>query len=85
MRKIVQILQEVASLGFGASSRQKRDDVKRRAETAIKTLHERALVLAHPDQDHDMGQVLQALALILEIQRDLAREQKRIIARLGHQ
>jgi hypothetical protein len=48
-------------------------------------LHERALVLAHPDQDHDMGQVLQALALILEIQRDLAREQKRIIARLGHQ
>jgi hypothetical protein len=39
------------------------DDVKRRAETAIKALHERALVVAHPDQDHDMGQVLQALAL----------------------
>ena len=61
------------------------DDVKRRAETTIKALHERALVLAHPDQDHDKGQVLQALALILEMQRDLAREQKRIIARLGHQ
>jgi hypothetical protein len=60
------------------------DDAMRRAETVLKRLHLRSLELQHPGQDHDMSETLQALALILEMQRDLAREQHRMIAMLGH-
>ena len=60
------------------------DDAMRRAGTVLTRLHQRSLELQHPGQDHDMSAVLQALALILEMQRDLAREQRQIIAMLDH-
>jgi hypothetical protein len=60
------------------------NDAMQRAETVLKRLHQRSLELQHPGLDHDMGEALQALALILEMQRDLAREQRRIIEILSH-
>jgi hypothetical protein len=58
-------------------------DLLQRIDPVIKALHMRALALAHPDQNHDMSEIFQALALILEMQRDLALEQTQILARLG--
>jgi len=58
------------------------EDVMRRADAVLKRLHLRSLELQHPGQDHDMSEALQALALILEMQRDLGHEQHRIIAML---
>jgi hypothetical protein len=52
------------------------EDLMARMGAAIKKLHERALVLGHPSKDHDMADVLQALALIMEAQIDLARGQR---------
>jgi hypothetical protein len=50
------------------------DDIIQRAQAALERLHKRSLALAHPNQNNDMGEALQALALIMELQIKIARQ-----------
>jgi hypothetical protein len=59
------------------------NDAIPRAELAMIRLHQRALTLAGPGGDSDKVDIMQALALILEMQRDLALEQSRIATMLS--
>ena len=47
-------------------------DVMNRAQKVLTRLHERAFALSHPNRNHDMAEVLQGLALVLEMQREIA-------------
>ena len=60
-------------------------DLMQRLETMIHRLHDRALVLSHPKQDSDMGLALQAIALSLEAQRDLAHQLRQIAEKQANQ
>ena len=60
------------------------DDAIHRAETAMVRLHERALALSHLHEGQDISQIMQALALILEMQCGLSREHSRISQKLEH-
>lgn len=61
------------------------DDLRERLEAMQITLHRRAIELAHPRQNNDLGEVFQGLALIMETLASLDREQRRIAAKLSHQ
>lgn len=58
------------------------DDAGFRANKVIERLNLRVLELKKPDQQ-DMSDALQALTLVLEMQVDLAREQRQISERLS--
>lgn len=60
------------------------DDLMKRSDAAINRLHRERLAFEHPNKNHEIGEIFSALALLLEMQRDLAREQRRIIAMLDH-
>lgn len=59
-------------------------DTVRRAGAMLTKLHHRTLALARSDQDADWGLVMQALALVLEMQLELSREQGRVSHKLDH-
>lgn len=60
-------------------------DLTQRMERVMLRLHGRALALSHPGQDDDLALALQAMALTLEAQRELARDVARITDWLDHQ
>ncbi|MGJ0395588.1 MAG: hypothetical protein ACR65U_05095 [Methylocystis sp.] len=60
-------------------------DLRARIQAVRDRLHKRAIALAHPSQNNDMGEVLQALALIMEMIADLDHEQRQIVAMLDRQ
>jgi hypothetical protein len=53
-----------------------------RAQKVLTRLHKRAFALSHPNRNHDMAEVLQGLALVLEMQREIAITQVEIAEKL---